>query len=1143
MALSIIRGNRASFNPVYGNKRSSISLGSGSPNDYLDQLDYDDDDDDNESLAESNADSVITDPSSDPSKFRLEISIFEEENSHDDPKVKTSGDLVKPEANDDSDLATSKSNEQGSTSAPPSFASDTTKHLKKDSLALSNETLWDIFDLVFECENYKNTLTPESDASESPSSSFKRSKAVFTPRFRDEMKHKYNLVRNATFDKCNTKFESIFETGPCENSSYLVSTLVPSLSRASIDTFEKKDTSTLVSWLASQVNTQLNSFWESVDGEILEQKETGRSNLKYNSYNKTFFTTLHKEIEFISSINRDMTERKKLMDGIVVDLASLVSISSGAKPNSPESPMATMGPLLAAKMVSDTLPVTRISKFIPYLARFTYAQNLVYINEIIVNEIKDIITESFTLNPTEEKALGQAQDFESILSVFRPKHAPISFSLSFTSSQSDGLPKTPQTSSPDDPKDNKSESHEKQTKPEHEFYGSHVGLSSSPPQFSGSSAVARHSVSFFPNNHRRTASTSSVSSLVSGNSTTSVPNGQFPLGTGSAAAAAAAASSSGSRPPSTPLPLSLFPAAGISSSHHSSSSTPSLTTAALSLVSSADFASSPGTPITPVVEAEIDEKKLVGPLLAPLLALNVISPNLETLYPDYLSFLHTVFSSWTNISNSTGSAGTPIGFNAFSGAMSPPATRQSFSIPESVKMQTALGGIYLTLINHGTTRKVPAIAKCFSIMQHQIQTQPNSRLQVRDLDALKSKLVEVYNEWVALQPPPDIVPLSRRSSSVVNAVDAAKVAGKSSPNQKATATRVEKPNLVAKTGSSATGEPPLPVSADAPLPTSANKTKHKHNQSTCSTTSDSTKNAAPTPSLPTPCPKCFHNHKGNNCARKCYVCRMAKLAAQHGHIVELKTGPPSATASPTTATAPALNALAVSNNGPSNNSTANSTQTVNNNHAANAGYNKNLGNGNGYHNANGGVSRTNSVSGGVIRNNSVKNRNGNFNNRNNNVNPNTNNINHNNNHNNTNYNNNGQRTGHNRAQSYSVNGYPNNNHRRTQSYSYQNGNSFQPMTNMTGINTFHTGMNTVHYNHNGGNMGYVNNSTPVNYVNPGNLNNNGANGNTNHTIGGGQNNNANGNNNNNNINRNGHRRNQSNSPRFTVRVGQQYQGN
>lgn len=50
----------------------------------------------------------------------------------------------------------------------------------------------------------------------------------------------------------------------------------------------KKDTSTLVSWLASQVNTQLNSFWESVDGEILEQKETGRSNLKYNSYNKTF---------------------------------------------------------------------------------------------------------------------------------------------------------------------------------------------------------------------------------------------------------------------------------------------------------------------------------------------------------------------------------------------------------------------------------------------------------------------------------------------------------------------------------------------------------------------------------------------------------------------------------------------------------------------------------------------------------------------------------------------------------------------------------------------------------------------------------------------------------------------------------------
>lgn len=1112
MVLSLTRGNRASFNPVFSIKRSTTMSNHLSSNDYLEQLDYDDDDDDmlneNESLADSNTDSIGTDPSSDPSNFKLEISISEDESGNGATQSTSSSNngqgLTKSESNKDAEMADAKTSGSNSASAPGSFPSGTTKPLKKDTLAISNETLWDIFDLVFECENYKSSLNPSSSGSSSASS--KKSKVIYNPQFRDEMKHKYNLVRNAIFDKCNIKFDSIFESGAHDNNSYLVATLIPCLTQGTINTVDKNNTSALISWLQSEVQPELDKFWESVDGEVLEQKETGRPNQKSNSYNKSFFANLRKEIKFINVINKDMDERKKLMDGIVVDLASLISIGGSSKSTSPESPMATMGPLLAAKMVADTLPVKRISKFIPHLARFTYANNLVQINEIIVNEIKDVIVDNFTLRSAEEKALYVAQDLESVIEVFKPNStlAPSS-SKGFSTSNSFPSTNAPFLSSASDTKDVKMEEDEKPIKAEPNSHGNlHDGIQSSSPPLSGSSAVARHSVAFFPNNHRRTTSTSSVSSLLSGTSSISVPNGQFPLGVGSAAAAI----SSNSRPPSTPLPLSLFPAAGITSSSHSLSSL--TTSAALSSVTGTESSSVAKSLTASDSETDIDEKKLVGPLLSPFLALNIISPNLENIYPDYLSFLHTVFSAWTNISSPPGSGNASgIGFSALGGAMSPPPIRPLFSIPENVKMQTALGGIYLTLMNHSTTQKVPAIAKCFSIMQHQLQTQPSSRIQLRDLDILKSKLVEVYNEWTASQPPPEVVPLALRVSSADLASSSARLksSGSSSIRKglsgaKSTVagskrigsvngSRVEKSNSIQKSGQRSTSSSAaaigavsdfaLPLSGESSLPPSIsalnlNKSRHKRNQSTSSTTSDGGKNSGVPSSLPSPCAKCFHNHKGNNCARKCYVCRMAKLAAQHGHIVELKTGPVSTSSSPTSTPGPAPRVST-----PDSRSRSNSTTM-----SPNGGPNSPGGNQNYYNSG----SRNHNMNGGLGRNNSMKTRNSNYSNGGH--------------HHNGNYNSGTQHSGHTRTQSYSTNVFNNNNRRRTQSLSYQNGNNYQALNG----GNYHNGSN------NDGRFGYGND----------NDHGNGGNDRSNH--------------------RNGHGRNHSNAAnKFAMRLSSQYPSN
>lgn len=334
---------------------------------------------------------------------------------------------------------------------------------------------------------------------------------------------------------------------------------------------------------------------------------------------KSYFTTLNREIEFINSINRDLDQRRKLMDGIVVDLASIVSIGGGKSQTGPESPMATMGPILAAKMVADTLPIARISKFIPHLARFSYAKNVVQLNEIITNEIKDVVIDTMSLNSDEEKALYVANDFEGIVNVFSPKNTGVlrkfatptsSFSLATSSSTSSSVSSTTSSSSTGSTETSTATSHSDKDidlvdiKMEQEDTFAHPGLSSSPPT-SGSSTTSRHPVSFFPHNNRRTASISSMSSILSGSSSgavhSGVPSGQYPLGSLSR--------SSSTRVSSTPLSISLFPAAGISSSFAS----PPSTSSALSSVSGASLATTPGTPGSPPTETEVDEKRLVEP--------------------------------------------------------------------------------------------------------------------------------------------------------------------------------------------------------------------------------------------------------------------------------------------------------------------------------------------------------------------------------------------------------------------------------------------------------------------------------------------------------------------------------------------------
>lgn len=1013
MSLSSESSARASFNPVFRTQGSGSEENPSTSNTYDSQLDYDDDDEemlnDCDFVSGSNADSTNIDPSSDPSKFKLEISIEENEAGSND----SSADLLCSQT-----------------------GSDSTTKAKKEVLALSNETLWDIFDLVFECENYKSTLNS--------SSSSKKQKIIYSPRFRDEMKHRYNLVRNTIFEKCNSKLNSIFESGAYDNNSYLVATLIPCLSQGTINTINKTDISALVTWLESDITPQVNQFWETVDGEKLEQLETGRTINSSNAYNKNFFTTLNKEISFVKAINQGIDERKKLMDGIVVDLASLVSIGSGANQNSSESPMATMGPLLAAKMVADTLPIARISKFIPHLARYSYAQKIVQINEMIVNEVKDVIVDNFSLNSTDEKALYLAQDIESVLDVFKQKNLPA------TTIQHSLAPKTPNSSKPDD-KDYKMNNSGVQTKTEPAASARlQEDLSSSPP-LSGSSAVASHSIAFFPNNHRKTASISSV------------PNGQFPLGV---RMTSAAAPPSGFKTPTTPLPLSLFPAAGI---HSSSSSSASSTSAALSQVSSLGSTSSPESLDS---DGGIDKKKLVGPLLAPLLALNVISPTLENIYPDYLVFLHNVFNAWTNISNLTTPMAGMVGFNALGGSSSPPAARSPFVISENVKVQTALGGIYLTLINHSTTQKIPAINRCFTIMQNQLQSQSHSRAHMKDLDTLKSKLVEVYNDWVASQPPPKLVPLSERRSLANKAAEtsstsarapSASATRKAALNAKqgaignkklvsASGSRISKSGGVQKNSqrvsNASVGDFPLPLNGEGLISSNSNRFKHSRNQSTSSNSSEAIKTTGTLSSLPSPCSKCYHNHKGNNCARKCYVCRMAKLAAQHGHIVELK--PASApTATSASSNPPSPGPVSSSRDIASSDSNA---RSQNDSHESDSNYSNNSDQDyNRNYNSNSRFMNDNRRSTGI------KSRNENYSRQSD-----------------SNYgNSDGSRNSHSRAMSYGSNGYSNPNRRRTNTYSHRND---SPYHNPNGPSNYHHGGSHKQYDHNGLSMSYRHNN-------------------------------------------------------------------
>lgn len=750
-----------------------------------DDLDLDDDDDDDDSGAE------------DPSKYKLEIRIKK-----------------------------------------PSSADET--------LSLSNETLWDIFDLVFECENYHSP-----------------SKNVYTPEFRKSMKHQYNLSRNDIFDAANPKFVRLWNalsTPAATGEARLAASLIPALSSASRIT-EDKDASAsdaksvtraVSSWLTEVVAPQLSSLWVDLLAEPLDDTYVTRNKAPKGVPTTKFMSELTHETEFLESINRDAARRKKLMDSVVIDLASIVAIGSSTSPGSasssssnsagsaePNSSLTTMGPLLAAKMVSDTLPIAHISKFIPHLARFAYAKHIVRLNALLTQQIKDAIVDNVPGLPEQlERGMNISSDFEALTTLY---------SRFLNEDEMFALPKRMSVSS--------------STHPE----AGHAAAGSS----TGATGPNRYSISFFPNTHRRTLSYSSNHSAPGGSSAPSTAGGV--------------------RTPS----LGSQPSSGATVSPTTQGTGSSAAASAL-----ASFDST-----LPVSQAE--EQAIVGPLLAPLVSLGIVSPNLEAIYPDYISFLHAVFTSWTSVANGSSGASLPSNSSStslasgivFGNASSPSSRRNSVhmgasspndAIAENVRTQVALGGLYLTLMQHGTTIKIPAISRCFATLQPLAYGAPG--LGASDLDTLRKKVVSIYTDWVQTQPPSALLPAAtvgtfsttarRRSSGTSSAaVQARKNAGVLKlPVQNSTA-------RVSKQRTSSFGE-------GKGSPSGSPEHAGPETPAAAATLSAETPAPAATTNLPAPCQKCFHNHKGNNCARKCYVCRMAKLAAQHGHIVELVTATP-----------------------------------------------------------------------------------------------------------------------------------------------------------------------------------------------------------------------------------------------------------
>lgn len=860
-----------SFTPVQPHyDKSEDHMLSDEDDEILDDDDSNDQSRDSSYLAQRSTDS-------DPSKFRLEINVLK-----------------------NSDTSTTDTNQKPT-------------HSK---IVLSNETLWDIFDLVFECENYKHSLDSSSSStstsplssssSSSTSSRLKKSpppssasrkiaKIIYTPEFREQMKHEYNLIYNDKYLEVNNKFENSIWSKPSwkndQNPSSFVSQLLPCITSGSIQELDKisnetddetttelKKVEALRHWLKTNLATELAHLWESLEPEHFSDfggSFSKHSLSKIPSAEKV--ASYEKEIDFIQSINRDLEERKKLMDGIVVDLASIVSIgsNSGTSPNSNNNQMTTMGPLLAAKMVADTLPIAFISQFIPYLSRFLYAQNAFKLNSLIINELKDVLMDAIPLPERIQKKLVKANDFYSVLHALDNSTGESVISTSRSESPASGESKSSVFAQPrplmmadkfvaslgsHHSEDVNMENSDLQSTP------SPVVSSNSsftPPLTSTpTTSNSRLSISIFPNNnpHRRTSSLSFASGLITPVGTTA-PNASFSTTTASSA-------SSDSEP------------------------------------------------------KEVDEQRLIGPLLSPLVTLNIISPNLDTLYPDYLSFLHVTFGAWTNFSalssfsSSTSLASAPLGTASTATSGSPGSlsngVRSAFAIPESIKISNALGGIYLTLINHPTTHKVPAILEAFSQLQHQITQQQQQammgmstsagKLQVRDLDNLKNKLVGIYNEWVQTQPLPRPVKTagsasnSRRTSGVTSrsgSASSSPTGGVKKLSVQNTSRVGKKPSTNGKSSTSASDR----IDPEDLKNNSSDSIKRRSRGRSISSNGSSSGNTAAAPpakaqpSLPATCTKCFHNHKGNNCARKCYVCRMAKLAAQHGHVVKFLPGP------------------------------------------------------------------------------------------------------------------------------------------------------------------------------------------------------------------------------------------------------------